>query len=167
MEALDALESAPTYGTFTELFDASAEDVYRYVHRRCRDHGLAEDVTQDVFMTAVRGHHPGEISVGWLKRAARNRLIDVLRRQANYERKLRVVGVDDDEGEIDVADRLRVETALSELSVEHRLVLTLHYLDGMTVGAIASDMGRSNKTVEALITRARRQLRTQLGDHDG
>ena len=166
MEALDALDSAPTYGTFTELFDASAEDLYRYIHRRCRDHGLAEDITQDVFMTAVRGHHPGEISVGWLKRAARNRLIDVLRRQATYERKLRLVGVNDEE-EIDVTDRLRVEAALGEVSVEHRLVLSLHYLDGMTVGAIAADMGRSHKTVEALITRARRQLRAVLGELDG
>ncbi len=124
----------------------------------------AADITQEVFMVAVKGHHPGEISVGWLKRAARNRLVDVLRRRANYERKLRLVGVDADEGEI---DKLRVEGALDELSVDHRLVLTLHYLDGMTVPAIASELGRSEKSVEALITRARRRLRTELGGLDG
>ncbi len=101
------------------------------------------------------------------KRAARNRLVDVLRRKANYERKLRLVGVDADEGEIDVADKLRVAGALDELSVDHRLVLTLHYLDGMTVPAIASELGRSEKSVEALITRARRRLRTELGGLDG
>lgn len=167
MEPREALEPAPTYGTFTALFDASAEEVYRYVHRRCRDHDLAEDITQEVFMVAVKGHHPAEISVGWLKRAARNRLVDALRRKANYERKLRLVGVDADEGEIDVADKLRIEGALDELSVDHRLVLTLHYLDGMTVPAIASELGRSEKSVEALTTRARRRLRTELGGLDG
>ena len=93
-------------------------------------------------------------------------MVDVLRRRATYQRKLRLVGADGDEGEVDVVDKIRVEAALDELSVDHRLVLTLHYLDGMTVSAIAAEMGRTAKSVEALITRARRSLRKELGDLD-
>ena len=60
-----------------------------------------------------------------------------------------------------------MEGALSELSVDHRLVLTLHYIDGLTVPALAEHLGRSVKSIEGLITRARRELRAQLGDDAG
>ena len=160
-------EREPTFRSFVELYDEHVDELYRFVQRRCRDHGLAEDITQDTFMTALRNHDVNEISIGWLKRSARNRLVDVLRRQSKYASKLRLVGHrNEDVVETDVAERLRVEGALDQLSIEHRLVLTLHYIDGSTVGAIASDLDRSLKSVEGLITRARRQLRSQLEESD-
>ena len=106
--------------------------------------------------------------IGWLLTVARNRLVDVLRRKASYEGKLRlVVGGASDEADAELVERLRVEGALSELSVDHRLVLTLHYIDGLTVPALAEHLGRSVKSIEGLITRARRELRAQLGDDAG
>ena len=161
------VEPGSSFPSFVELYDEHVDELYRFVHRRCRDHGLSEDITQDTFMTALRNYDVNEISIGWLKQVARNRLVDVLRRQSNYATKLRLVGQGtDDATEADVAERLRVEGALDELSIEHRLVLTLHYIDGLTVAAIASDLGRSLKSVEGLITRARRQLRSLLGESD-
>ncbi len=155
--------------TFAEVYDTHVDEVYRFVHRRCRDHALAEDVTQETFMTAIRSvDDPRSISIGWLLTVARNRLIDVLRRQTRYEGKLRIVGVADTARlDAELAERLRVERALSELSVDHRLVLTLHYVDGFTVPAMAEHLGRSVKSVEGLVTRARRELRKQLGESSG
>lgn len=146
--------------SFAELYDAHVDEVYRYVHRRCRDHLMAEDVTQDTFMKAIRsGKEPGEITAGWLITVARNRLFDLLRRQLTYEEKLRLVaGGGVSETELDIAERLRVEGALEVLPVHYRLVLTLHYLNAMTVSAIAEQLDKTPKSVEALITRARREL---------
>ncbi|MEM7139782.1 MAG: sigma-70 family RNA polymerase sigma factor [Actinomycetota bacterium] len=156
---------------FTALYDAHVVEVYRYVHRRCQDHPLAEDVTHDVFVTAVRTvDDPGTITIGWLLRVARNRLIDLMRRQARYADKLRLIrgGLSD---EIDLGgtwvDRVVVTEALEELSVEHRLVLTLHYLDGYTVPALAHELDRTVKSVERLVDRARRNLRRELGGRHG
>lgn len=146
--------------SFAQLYDAHVDEIYRYVHRRCQDHSLAEDVTQDTFMAAIRGtDDPSTITVGWLITVARNRLFDVFRRQAAYEEKLQLVapGATGDD-EVDIAERLRVESALAVLPLNYRLVLTLHYINGMTVRAIADELDRSIKSVEALITRARRQL---------
>ena len=79
--------------SFADVYDANVDEVYRFVHRRCRDHALAEDITQETFMTAIRStDDPSSISVGWLLTVARNRLFDVIRRQARYEGKLRLVG---------------------------------------------------------------------------
>ncbi len=150
--------------SFAQFYDAHVDEVYRYVHRRCRDHSLAEDVTQDTFMTAIRTvEDPGTITVGWLITVARNKLFDVFRRQVTHEEKLQLVA---NEGagtdELDIAERLRVEAALGVLPVHYRLVLTLHYINGLTVRDIAAELDKSLKSVEGLITRARRELTAVL-----
>lgn len=161
--------AAAEKASFADMYDAHVDEVYRFVHRRCRDHSLAEDITQETFMTAIRTtDDPSSISIGWLITVARNRLVDVLRRQTTYEGKLRLVGAAESrEQSAQVAERLRIEAALNDLSVDHRLVLTLHYIDGFTVPALADHLDRSVKSVEGLITRARRELREALEDVDG
>ena len=152
--------------SFAHVYDEHVETVYRYVHRRCQDHSLAEDVTQDTFMAAIRNaDDPGAITIGWLITIARNRLFDILRRQTNYEEKIRLVANSTSgDDEVDVAERLRVEAALGALPVHYRLVLTLHYINGMTVRAIAEELGQSLKSVEGLVSRARRELTTELDE---
>lgn len=154
--------------SFAAVYDVHVEEVYRFVHRRCQDHSLAEDITQETFLKAIRStDDPESISIGWLLTVARNRLIDLLRRRSRQEARLRLLGaLSEDPGPVDATDRLRVEKALSELRVDHRLVITLHYLDDLTVPAIAEQLGRSVKSVEGLITRARRELRAKLDEGD-
>jgi RNA polymerase sigma-70 factor (ECF subfamily) len=154
---------------FAALYNDHVAEVYRFVHRRCRDRAIAEDVTQDTFLTAVRTvQDPTEVTVGWLIEVARNRLVDIIRRRARYVDKLRLIGPDDVDldGSAAVADRIRVHDALDRLRVEHRVVLSLHYIDEMTTEAIATELGRSHKSVEGLITRARRTLRRELENRD-
>ena len=166
-ESTDATRVLATTATsFADVYDAHVDEVYRFVHRRCRDHALAEDITQETFMAAIRStDDASSVSVGWLLTVARNRLFDVLRRDARHDRKLRLVGVRETDGhDAELAERLRVEGALNELSVDHRVVLTLHYIDGLTVPALAEHLDRSVKSVEGLVTRARRELRARLDD---
>jgi RNA polymerase sigma-70 factor (ECF subfamily) len=160
-----ALVGAPPL-SFAEVYDEHVETVYRYVHRRCQDHPLAEDVTQDTFMTAIRTtEDPATITVAWLLTVARNRLFDVLRRQTRYQEKLQLLADDTSRSDdVDHAERLRVEAALGVLPVHYRLVLTLHYINGMTVRAIADELDQSLKSVEGLVTRARKELVAVLVD---
>ena len=147
------------------IYRSHVDEVYRYVFRRCRDHALAEDVVHDVFTTLARSiEDPESVTVGWLKRVARNRLIDIIRRNDNYERKLRLLNAVDDRPSNAAADEL--EAALELLAPINRIVLTLRYLDGMTVAEIADELDRPIKGVEALITRSRRALRISLEEHD-
>jgi RNA polymerase sigma-70 factor (ECF subfamily) len=140
-------------------------EVYRYVYRRCGDRALSEDVAQDAFLAVIRtADEPSEVSIGWLLRVARNRLIDIVRRSARYDSKLRLLqprGSGVDEGEV-VAETMRVRAALTELKEEHRLMLILHYIDGMTIAELADDLGRSEDATESLIRRARRNMVRQL-----
>ena len=150
--------------SFARLYDTHVDEVYRFVHRRCRDHALAQDVTQETFMAGLRSMDDlSGISIGWLITVARNRLIDVLRQRTLHESKIRLVGqVEDGVLDIELAERLRVEQAFEELSVDYRLILTLHYIDGLTVPELAKELSRSVKSIEGLVTRARRELRAEL-----
>jgi len=153
------------------LYERHVVEVYQYVHRRCRDRTMAEDVTHDVFLAAVRTlDDPDSITVGWLIRVARNRMVDVLRRQHRYKEKLRVIRggqVDEVDLSSQWVDRVRLEAAMEKLSIEHRLVLTLHYLDGIPVPALAKELGRTVKAIEGVVARAKRNLQRELGARDG
>lgn len=161
-----AESAAMRRSSFANMYDAHVEEVYRFVHRRCRDHALAEDITQETFLAAIRQtDDPNSLTVGWLLTVARNRLVDLLRRQTKYEGKLRLVSEVETTGhDAELVERLRISNALNELSVDYRVVLTLHYIDGFTVRALAEHLDRSEKSVEGLVTRARRELREKLDE---
>lgn len=151
------------------LYDAHVQEVYRFIYRRCQDHSLAEDITQETFARALRGStHPSQVTCGWLITVARNLLIDTVRRESKYDDRLHLLAVPSGGGaSVDVAERLRVEDALQQLSVNYRLVLTLHYIDGYSVPALAKELGKTPKSVEAIVTRARRALRAELSLDEG
>ena len=161
-----ATKENPDHEHLVALYDTCVHDVYRYVHRLCLDHSVAEDVTQDVFVAAMR-NPTVDISPGWLIRSARNRLIDIGRRDANYRDKVRILrpvpkGHDDDFGA--VVEHLGVQDALARLRSEHRIVLMLHYVDDLPVAELATALGRSYKSIEGLLSRARAALRAELED---
>lgn len=161
----DELGERDRQTAITALYDAHVRDVYRYVHRLCLDHATAEDVTQDVFVAALRAADPG-ITIAWLLRSARNRLIDIVRREANYRDKLRVLQRTADGSGVDemaaVVDDLRLRAALAAMRPEHRIVLLLHYIEGTPVAELAGALGRSYKGAEGLLSRARAALRAEL-----
>ncbi len=151
------------HGHVTELYDAHVDEVYRYVHRLCLDHALAEDVTQDVFLRAMG--RDDELTVAWLLRSARNRLIDQVRREATYRDKLRILHprpTDASDEMSGLIDDLRLREGLGRLRPDHRIVLMLHYVDGASVTELAAALGRSYKGAEGLLSRARAALRTEL-----
>lgn len=152
-----------------ELFENYVVELYQHVHRRCGDDRLSEDVVQDVFVEVARsGHDPREVTIAWLKTVARNKLVDQLRRRENYGRKLRLLhDTSPDAGAEDqIVDVLVVSEAIDSLRPVHRMVLMLHYIDGLTVSELADELDRSVKGAESLITRARNALRSELEIRD-
>ncbi|NUT99473.1 MAG: RNA polymerase sigma factor [Saccharothrix sp.] len=140
--------------------------------RMVRDVGLAEELAQDALVSALEQwpdtgipRNPG----AWLMTAAKNRAIDQIRRQQNYQRKLAEIGRDEEHrtepdagarvGDID-DDLLRlVFTACHPvLSVEAQVALTLKMLGGLTTGEIARAFLVSESTVAQRIVRAKKTL---------
>jgi RNA polymerase sigma-70 factor (ECF subfamily) len=150
-----------------ERFCAEAlPEVYGYLCSRCRDERVAEDLTSETFAAAVsafRRELVAEWSMGWLIVVARRRLIDYWRRRSREERRVWFPTG----GEMASAAEawpvpLVVERALEameRLAPDHRAVLTLRYLDGLSVAEVSCEIGRGVHATEAFLGRARRALR--------
>ena len=149
---------------FLAAYDAHIDTLYRYVFRRCRDHTLAEDIAQETFLAAVdAADDPSKLDIKWLQTVARNKLFDVLRRNIRHEEKLRLVAnAINPQTEIDPTEQIRIEQALEALPVHYRLVLTLHYLNGVPVAEIATQLDRTLNSIEGLMRRARVLLAAEL-----
>jgi RNA polymerase sigma factor (sigma-70 family) len=144
--------------------------------RMVRDVGVAEDLAHDALVAALEQwpesgipRNPG----AWLMAAAKNRAIDLFRRNKLLERKHEELGyelesereagalaldaaLDDDVG--DDLLRLMFTACHPVLSTEARVALTLRLLGGLTTEEIARAFLVSEQTVAQRIVRAKRTL---------
>lgn len=64
-----------------------------------------------------------------------------------------------------LSDR-RVQECIDGLSENHRLILTLHYMQGLTVKEIASLLSMNENTVKTRLARGRKEFRKQYCDEE-
>jgi RNA polymerase sigma factor (sigma-70 family) len=124
------------------------------------DFSTAEDLVQDAVITALQRWPDEGIPTrpdAWLFTVARNRALDVLRRQTNYRRKLAQlqwpVQPEPDE-------RLRLIFTCCHPALPHpaRIALTLRVVCGFTTAQIARAFLVPETTVAQRITRAKRKI---------
>jgi RNA polymerase sigma-70 factor (ECF subfamily) len=149
------------------LYDGAVGEVYGYLLARCRNRTIAEDLTSEVFMGAVDTVTRGRVetvTTAWLIGIARHKLIDHWRRVERDQRRLSAVAdepataLDEDPWDAQL-DVLAARDALEQLGAHHRAVLTLRYLDGLSVPECAAVLDRTVHATEALLVRAKRAFR--------
>ena len=135
----------------------------------------AEDLVQETLLEACRsapGYRGDSSLTTWICAIARHRIARYYaneRRDEMAREGLRLVTSEDDhalDGIDELETRDEVIRALGRLSVAHRQVLVLKYLDGWSVIEIAEQLGRSEVQVQSLLQRAREGLRQGLGGTD-
>lgn len=156
---------------FRAWYDDAMPRVYRYLVSRCGgDHTLAEELTQQTFVEAVRrrDRFGGRADVvTWLIAIGRNKLVDHYRRHGRDARRhghlidLHRAGADLDWDRHE--EREAIEAALATLPPEQRLALLFRYLDDLSVRDVAAAIGRSEKATESLLVRARSTFRRAYG----
>jgi RNA polymerase sigma-70 factor (ECF subfamily) len=157
--------------SFGELYDRYAGRIYRFVRARIRDDGLAEDVTAEVFLNALR-HIEGYQDQGrpfscWLYRIAVNAVA------SHYRNQRSSVSLDERLGLVsplldpldEVVDRERLRTiwqAVDGLPVQQRAAMILKFSEDMTMEEIGAVLGKSSAAAKLLIYRAMQRLRREL-----
>ncbi|CAN5271217.1 RNA polymerase sigma-70 factor [soil metagenome] len=129
----------------------------------------AEELTQDVFLSCLK-HLPlfrGESSIWtWMLHIAQHEVADYYRKR--YAKKF-ILALPLSEflpiEPIQHADEVsaKVMTVLQRMKHEHRELLLMKYLDKKKVAQIAEETGRSTKSVESLLFRARDEFRELYG----
>ncbi|HEX8024804.1 MAG TPA: sigma-70 family RNA polymerase sigma factor [Candidatus Limnocylindrales bacterium] len=149
---------------FRAWFERCMPRVYAYLLSRSGSKEIAEALTQEVFLEAVR--RPGSFdgrgdSLPWLMGSARNHLADHVKQhyrdRDRHEQLVREVRLGDSASAAWQASdrRTAIKAALESLPLPQRAVMTLRFLDDLTVKEIATRLGRSEDAVESLLRRAR------------
>jgi len=152
-------------GALSSMYGEALPAVYGYLVRRCGSVELAEDLTSSTFVTAAvavqRGSVP-DLTVAWLVGVARHKLVDHWRHQAMVDRNLSLIegGVTESvDPAQEIVDAEAARRLLHELPPDYRSVLTLRYLDDLSVPETADVIGRSVHATESMLVRARHAFR--------
>ena len=149
-------------GEFVELYERTLTDVYSYLASRVGDRGIAEDLTQEVFVVGARRAAAGDgVDLPWLIGVARHKLVDHWRARGREDRNLALAHAmtrtpADDTDIVEPGPAARV---LADLNPVYRAALVLRHVDGLTVGAVADYLGRSIEATEQILSRARAAFR--------
>lgn len=153
---------------FEVLYDEYCRLVYGLAFRMLSDQGLAEDVTQAVFLkiwSAPNAFRGGNFAA-WVARVTRNRSFDLLRSRASRpeEELSDAIPVDDALEDTALAhlDAERVRDAMAHLPPEQREPIELGFFGGITQEEIARRSGVPLGTVKTRMRTGLRRLRGVL-----
>ena len=158
---------------FEQLYHRYQRRIGAYIYGMVHDHGRAEDITQDVFMSALRRMRATETPIAfkpWVYEIAKNACIDAFRRSKRAEE----ISYDADDGserlhlvskgptpEAAVDTRMSLDHlrgAFGGLSEAHHQILVMRELEGLSYRQIGERLGMSRPSVESTLFRARRRL---------
>lgn len=91
----DSIDERATAATFEDVYAQWVTPVYRYCLSQLRDRSAAEDVTAEVFASALAAFErtdPGDGAGMWLFRIARNAVVDEHRRRSRRVRLVSLLG---------------------------------------------------------------------------
>jgi RNA polymerase sigma-70 factor (ECF subfamily) len=175
IEALVQLAQAGDAEAFGQIYEEYVDVVYRYVYVRCGSHHLAEDLTAETFVRALRRLDSftwtGKDIAAWFVTIARNLVVDHVK-SSRYRMEVTTGELlDADEHveapEAEVLDRLRdrrLLEAVKELKADQQECIVLRFLQGFSVAETARTMGKNEGAIKALQYRAVRALARLLPD---
>ena len=157
-------ETPASSAAFEEVYRTHREAVYRYCLTRLRNPELAEDVCEDVFVSAIRSYRRAPIVDAevklWLMRIAHNAVIDHWRRRSRWSRVTTVLhggemsAVNVEQSVIDRSALRAVFEAMTGLRSKERELVSLRIGAGLTYAEIAKVVAMSEEGVRTATRRA-------------
>jgi RNA polymerase sigma-70 factor (ECF subfamily) len=148
------------------IFRKFQKPSYSVAFRICQCRELAQEVTQEAFITAFRrmGQFRGDAPFwGWLRRVVVNHTISALRKvQAKAESALQDFQHASEAPQERVGLAMDLESALASLSNEDRAVVWLHDVEGYNHREIGQLFGKTESFSKTRLSRARARLRDLL-----
>jgi len=155
------------------LYEENFERIYRYILLKVGNQMEAEDLTQQVFLNAIRSFSTfedrGMPVSAWLFRIAHNLVVDLLRKKSKREsvslEDPRVKSVSGEDA-LDMVERNfninELRQAVDQLTDAQKEVIHLRFAAELSIGEVARLMGRSEGAVKALQHSAIKALRKIL-----
>ncbi|MFF5073066.1 sigma-70 family RNA polymerase sigma factor [Micromonospora olivasterospora] len=174
VSALVARAQAGDAEAFGLVYDRYVDQVFRFVYRRVLDRQVAEDLTSETFLRALRNlasfRRPGGDFGAWVTMIARNLVINW---QRSHQRRERPVAELRDAAPVDQApspEAVAVTTltreallaGIEQLNPAQQQCITLRYLRELSIEETAQALGKTPAAIKALQQKALRVLRGLL-----
>jgi RNA polymerase sigma-70 factor (ECF subfamily) len=159
-----------------QMYNANIDRVYSLVFNQVdKDHEVAQEIVQETFIAAVKAVKFFQVRSSistWLYSIANRKVADYYRRKKREDKHL--VGYDveseklPDSSQVNAApgeaedSSIAIRQALAKLPLHYRQAVILKYVEGFPVSDIGEIMGRTEKSVEGLLSRARKELQDEL-----
>ncbi len=158
---------------FATIVRAHEQLIFNFILRDVRDRGVAEDLTQDVFLRAWRALPTFGFRsplTTWLYQVARNIVIDhrrfLSRRISEIELVPELVPATGDEG-LEIGEKMEtLWAAIEALDVNLKLPLLLRDVAGQSYNEIAAALDIPLSTVKWRIYQAREAVQLAFADSD-
>jgi RNA polymerase sigma-70 factor (ECF subfamily) len=163
---------------FTLLVKAYQNKVYSLAYYVTKNHHDAEDVAQEVFIKLWRAlpTYHGDAPDAWIMKIAKNTCLDFVKQKKRVEPLEYEINGESVERPIPDTDaqsnppeavmqkerRQEVQNALLKLSDEHREILTLRYMNGLSYEQLQEVLGVGMGTVKSRLARAKKSLQNIL-----
>jgi RNA polymerase sigma-70 factor (ECF subfamily) len=157
------------------LYDAHAEDVWRYAARLLGgDRESVADVVQETFLAAARSARTFDAARGtlrsWLLGIVHTQTLQHFRRRGRAGRDRDALSRERREGDaVDpAAELLRREQAehvrytLAEMPADYAWLLVAKYVDDQPIAAMSAELAMGAEAVRSKLARARRLFRTAM-----
>jgi RNA polymerase sigma-70 factor, ECF subfamily len=154
---------------FGKLYDVYSDTVFRYIYYRVSNRSLAEDLTSETFLRALRRISTftwqGRDFGAWLVTIARNLVADHFK-SSRYRLEVSTGEMlDSDETEpspeesvlASLSNRALLD-AVHQLNAQQQECVTLRFLQGLSVAETAKIMGKNDGAIKTLQYRAIRTL---------
>lgn len=162
---------------FDAIVERHQKTVYNLALRMVRDPDEAADVAQAVFVKAyekLKSFDPKFKFFSWIYRIAVNEALNVLDQRKRFDALDGVEPAEEVEEESDddaIVQERRIQDGLMMLNVDHRAVIILKHMQGLSYQEIAQILNLPEKTVKSRLFSARQTLRDilmrkGLGGHD-
>jgi RNA polymerase sigma factor (sigma-70 family) len=165
---------------FGDLYARYRSRIRAYVLGMVSDYGRAEDVVQEVFISALRRLRSTDTPIAfkpWIYEIAKNACIDEFRRVKRTQEVPLEPRDETDVGAgwigvtpapefaIENKERLRdLRRAFYGLSENHHRIIVMREFEGLSYGQIGQRMGMSKPIVESTLFRARRRLSQEYNE---
>ncbi|MGI8966575.1 MAG: sigma-70 family RNA polymerase sigma factor [Limisphaerales bacterium] len=169
---------------YTELMQRYQQRIYATLYNMTSNHEDANDLTQETFIKAYRAlkSFKGDSSFyTWIYRIAVNKTINFLKQRKNRsflslndldfntENNPDLVALISEKTprrDLNLAElQQKLNEAMQKLSEPHRLVVTLHDVQGLSHDEIAKIMECNSGTVRSRLFYARQQLQAHLSNY--
>lgn len=148
---------------FTALYEMNLPQIYRYVYYRVGHKQEVEDIVSQTFLQALENLHTfrprGIPFCHWLYRIANNIIYHHRLRQDKEQNLIHLMPQEEAISPPETSDAIEL---LSHLSDTHQKVLTLRYVQDLSIKEVAQILGYSQGAIKQICFRALNNIRKRM-----